>query len=512
MAIPADYANPYGIQPKPRTLAVVTPPAQTSNTQTSTQTTTTTKAAGKADPALAKQQADMIAAYNRFIAQYQAQARQLRAPAVGAQMKALQGFYPDYSGNILTDIQLRRNANQDVMGIIGPQLKAISDLYTRRSAQGTSAIKDLTGDYFGRLQDQASATASAGAANLAQQQGLDAALANFSRDRNAQMPELQAAAATMGDPNLTAATVGQNQALGNTGAVNVAALGTSSLQRMAADNRAQNAFAALQPGFASQEGQQQLGAFQSQIGEMMQTDIGDIRAKMPELVNQVYSTLINNNNTQRSLAAQRGQTLAGAYGDAQTNALNSRIAQAAVLQNLASMTGGSISDLLSAMNASATNAAGKTITKTTTTTPIEPGTDADPYKIVGEAADALQARLYLDPKFNVEAYNANKNLHLDPNAPPGAENAYKLHPWSWWNPKLALKRIEGQLRTQTKGKVPEKLIHQRAQAAEAKQGYVPPTGNLPTMPGAGGQGGGGIDWGAILRGIPGINIGTPLWP
>lgn len=320
-------------------------PTKTSTTKT--KTTKTSTAQKGAAQGLAAQNAAYAAAFKN----YQALANRFTPQGVGAQMNQVKALYPDYSGNVYTDSQLAQLAQKQVGGVVGPQITNIADLYARRGRQGAAAISNLTNAYTGRLHDWADQVAQANAANLAESQGMGAALADFTRNRNASLQgDLNSALAGINAaPGLVAETAGATSGLGNTAAVGTAALGTSTAQRMAQEALAANTYAALQPSFAVNEGQNNLAGFQAQINDSMAKDLGDVRAQIPQLTLSVYQNLLDNNNSQRGMKAARGNALLGAYGDMQTNALNTNIAGAAVAENLARMAQQSSSDWLSAL-------------------------------------------------------------------------------------------------------------------------------------------------------------------
>lgn len=356
---------------------------------------------------------------------YQALANQTRAPGMGADMKAVGALYPDYSGNVLSDIQLRKNAQQNVLGILGPQIQQIQGLYAQRGTAGTNAIGQLTNAYTGRMQDWSQDVAARNQASLAQMAGLEAGLANFTRDRNASLQgDLTGALQGMNaGGGLMAEAAGNNAALGNTAAVNTAALGTSSLQRMGTEAMAANSYAGMQPGFAAQEGQQQMGMFQSGLNQAMQSDVGDIRAKMPELIYQVYNNLLDNNNTQRQMKAQRGQSMTSAWGDAQDRALTSQSSSLQAAQGLAQLKAQQYADTLEA----------------------QPSNEVtDPREVIAGVYNEIFPRFASNPKFMDLAGNTKGT-------------------WAWYHPKMALKQIETALRTRSAGKVPAGVIRQQAQ-------------------------------------------------
>jgi len=272
---------------------------------------------------------------------YSNMARYLQPLNVAAQMKQVGALYPEYRGKVLPDAQLRQQATGDVRSMMDPLLQRIRATYQQRGNAGTAAISGLTEQYTQRMQDWANQVQAQGAQAVQAEGGINASLADFTRNRNASLQEglNQALQGINASPGLTAATAGQTGDLGNTAAVNTAALGQANTEQMLANTTALSQLAQAQPGLAAQQGVQQLGQFQSGLNQLMSQDLGQAEASMPQMVQAVYQSLLDRQQHGQDLGFQadqaRAAALTGYRSDLNQLNLNRQLAASGVAENAA---------------------------------------------------------------------------------------------------------------------------------------------------------------------------------
>ncbi len=243
----------------------------------------------------------------------------MRPRTMQQDMQLARSLFPDYSGRILGNAALRRQATSDINSVFAPQLRHIEDIYRRRAQQGTAAIQGFTGSYMDRLGGIAPELIKDQNALIDQSRMLNETIAGYAKSRAGELAggleaDLQGINAS---PGLTEATAGANEALAENAAGVMAASGGASVQRMIESAMPYQAYARNLPAYGASEGLRALQDFQRNINSSMREDIGGIQARMPEFTYNVYQNLLGQNQNLMNLGMQRGSNIANFIGQGQ---------------------------------------------------------------------------------------------------------------------------------------------------------------------------------------------------
>jgi hypothetical protein len=201
----------------------------------------------------------------------------------------------------LNQKQQRQLARRYAQAQFGPVLAQINAEYARRAQSGANAISSSTQQLAAQLAPQAAQTHANYAGAQDAQAALDQAIA-------AKLSGAGAAASADVGKQLGAAGIPQSVDLAKLGAGAGAAsfgIGSAAQSRLIAQGAAAENYAGTLPALARLGGTQRGQDLALQLEHGRQTDVGNLRAKIPGAVSQIEQSL-GNQEIQKSIAVQSG--------------------------------------------------------------------------------------------------------------------------------------------------------------------------------------------------------------
>jgi len=216
--------------------------------------------------------------------------------------------------------QLQSNASSTIQQTLAPLIKRMTDAFTQRSRSGSAAIGEYTKDWanmqtglperIGGFYDQAiqgSQNVSQGLANFATQQGQA-----LGGDIGAKMAGINA------PPETAAATSGVVAGQGAGAGLAAMGYGSATQDQLLTSKAGEQTYGAKLPGVIGGFGFNKLRDFQQGLNTDMRDQLGDINAKIPGMVSDLYQSLYQR-EVEKAIA-RRGFDMDTAKANAAANA------------------------------------------------------------------------------------------------------------------------------------------------------------------------------------------------
>jgi hypothetical protein len=221
----------------------------------------------------------------------------------------------------LTPKQQRQLARRYANAQFGPVLAQINAEYARRARSGGAAISAGTEQLAGQLAPEQGRTHEIYAAAQAAQDSLDQAIAaKLSGAGQAASGDVNKQLDAAGIPRAASPDLAQMGA--GAGAASFG-IGSAALSRLVGQGAAAENYAGKLPALARLGGAQKAQDLALQLEHGRQTDVGNLRSKIPGAVSQIEQD-IGNRELQKGIAVQSG-LVAGAKLDASAAATNARL-------------------------------------------------------------------------------------------------------------------------------------------------------------------------------------------